>query len=104
MKVTAIRISLLLLFVSVTAYSQKQFTHQDTLRGTLNSERTWWDVLKYDITVQPDYHSKTIRGTSTIHFQVLKNERMMQIDFQEPMQIDSAIWNGTPLKFTREGN
>jgi hypothetical protein len=29
------------------------FTHQDTLRGSLNADRTWWDVMKYTILVTP---------------------------------------------------
>ncbi|MDB5230577.1 MAG: family metallopeptidase [Chitinophagaceae bacterium] len=79
------------------------FTHQDTLRGTLRPERTWWDVLKYDITVQPDFDTKTIKGSNTIHF-FDNGGKTMQIDFQEPMQIDSIISEGKSLGYRREGN
>jgi hypothetical protein len=31
------------------------FTKQDTLRGSVGPGRLGWNVLHYDITVQPDY-------------------------------------------------
>src|ERR1041385_8792722 len=46
--------------------SKKQFTHQDTLRGTITPERAWWDVLRYDIAVTPDYNTKTIQATNRL--------------------------------------
>ncbi|WP_246197691.1 M1 family metallopeptidase [Chitinophaga agrisoli] len=83
------------------------FTKADTLRGTITPERAWWDVMRYDITVTPDYNNKTISGTSTITYKVVKdNNRLpMQLDLQEPMEIDSILLNNTArLSFTREGN
>lgn len=76
---------------------KKNFTRQDTLRGTITPERAWWDVLKYDISVTPDYGSKTIKGSSTIRFKTLAAGKLMQIDLQEPMQIDSIISTGAPV-------
>ncbi len=92
------------LFFSVGSFGQllekkETFTHADTLRGSLNENRTWWDVLRYDVHVQPDYATKTIVGMTTITFKVLKPERKMQIDLQEPLIIDSILWNtGTTAK------
>ena len=34
---------------------KKNFTRQDTLRGSITPERAWWDVSKYKIFVQPDF-------------------------------------------------
>lgn len=79
-------------------------TRQDSLRGTLNAERTWWDVNRYDISVQPDYSAKTIKGSVVMGFRVTGTGSKMQIDLQEPMQLDKAIFNGQSLNFTREGN
>ena len=45
------------------------FTHADTLRGSLNPNRDWWDVLRYDITVKPDFEKKTIEGKTVITYQ-----------------------------------
>ena len=80
------------------------FTHQDTLRGSLNAERTWWDVTYYNITVQPDFISKTIRGRNVISFKVLSSGKQMQIDMQEPMEITAVVFQSRPLEYHREGN
>ncbi len=68
-----------------------QYSRQDTLRGSITPHRAWWDVLRYDIQVKPDYNTKTIIGSTSIRFRVLKDEQIMQIDLQQPMQIDSFI-------------
>ena len=99
--------------------SKKQFTRQDTLRGTITPERAWWDVLRYDLQVTPDYTTKTIRGTNRLTIRVVKPGSKMQIDLQEPLIIDnisliktatgntgsSAAETGkTTLLFERDGN
>lgn len=81
-----------------------ELTRQDSLRGSLNGERTWWDVQRYDIAVTPDYTNKTIKGTVGLGFKVLSSSGSMQIDLQEPMQLDKAVLNGIDLGMTREGN
>jgi aminopeptidase N len=72
------------------AQKKPVFTHADTLRGTITPERAWWDVLRYDIAVKPDYNNKFITGSNMIEFRVIKPGKTMQIDLQEPLQIDSA--------------
>src|SRR5690349_13245153 len=99
--------------------SQKEkFTRADTLRGTITPERAWWDVMRYDISVTPDYLTKTIKGEVVISYRITNstNNGLMQIDLQQPMEIDDAglvvmdAKNKTasstpePLKFTRDGN
>ncbi|MGN6417918.1 MAG: M1 family metallopeptidase [Pseudobacter sp.] len=84
--------------------SKKSFTRQDTLRGSITPERAWWNVLKYAITVEPDFNSKTIRGSNTIQFAVLQPGTKMQIDLQQPMEILSAKWKNNSLEFRRDGN
>jgi hypothetical protein len=86
---------------------KEKFTEADTLRGSLNPRRTWWNVLRYDIVVQPDLARKTIIGNNRITFSIEKPSAEMQIDLQQPMQIDSIVWNyekGSVLPFTRSGN
>ena len=79
-------------------------TRQDTLRGSITPEREWWDLTYYhlDIKVEPD--KKFIRGSNTVGYKVLKSNKTMQIDLQEPMEITSVYSNGESLKFRREGN
>ncbi|MFT4202446.1 MAG: M1 family metallopeptidase [Chitinophagaceae bacterium] len=83
-------------------------SHADTLRGNIHApERTWWDILRYDVTVKPDYNKKYISGTNKITYKVVKDSypAFMQIDLQEPMLLDSVVFDGNrKLTFTREGN
>src|SRR5579872_1925448 len=84
--------------------SPKVFTHADTVRGSITPERAWWDVLRYDIRIRPDYEKKFIHGANSIRFVVLQPGQTMQIDLQQPMQLLSATWRKIALKFKREGN
>ncbi|HEY1201427.1 MAG TPA: M1 family metallopeptidase [Niastella sp.] len=84
-----------LIFIASSCAAQplsdkKQFTHQDTLRGTITPERAWWNVLRYDIQVTPDYTTKTIQGKNRITISVLKAGEKLQLDLQEPMIIDEV--------------
>ena len=105
----------LLLFIFSTAEvataqlmeKKSLFTAADTLRGSLNPERTWWNVLRYNLTVQPDFSTRTIRGNNTILFSIEQPAQAMQIDLQAPMVLDSIRWNTEKpqlLSFTRAGN
>lgn len=107
---------LLLLFISTFSVSpssaqlmekKEKFTEADTLRGSLNARRTWWNVQRYDIVVQPDIAKRTITGQNRITFSIAKASAEMQIDLQQPMQIDSIVWNytgGKSLPFSRMNN
>jgi aminopeptidase N len=89
------------------AQQAKVFTHADTLRGSITPERQWWNVLRYDITVKPDYNSKTITGQNIITYGVEQdnNNTMMQIDLKAPLVIDSILLNkNTRISFTQEGD
>ncbi len=87
-------------------HQKVKFTKQDTLRGSITPERAWWDVKSYNIFVVPDYKTKSLSGWNQIIFSVTKSRSntKMQIDLQEPMKIDSAVFEGTQLPFTRTGN
>ena len=85
-------------------HQKKGFTQQDTLRGTLTPERTWWDVVHYAIDVTPNYASKTISGQNEMLFKVVDAGTKMQIDLQQPMELTSAQWQGQSLPTERLGN
>lgn len=84
--------------------SQKVFTRQDTLRGSITPERAWWDLKFYhlDIAVKPS--DSTIFGTNTVVYKVLNSSDIMQIDLQPPLNLLKAEQNGKSLTYTREGN
>jgi aminopeptidase N len=88
---------------------KKQYSRQDTLRGTITPERAWWNVLRYDIQVSPDYTTKTIQGKNRITISVLRAGEKLQLDLQEPMIIDEVslvakTGNNSTLAVQREGN
>jgi aminopeptidase N len=82
---------------------KKGFTRQDTLRGSITKERAWWDVLRYNVEVTPDYDSKSISGKTEMLIDD-KGGYTMQIDLQEPMIMDKVLFEGAEAKFKREGN
>ena len=94
------------LSICTTVWAQTTtFTSDDTLRGTLNKERSWWNVQHYTIVVQPHYLEKKIIGSNTIQFsyQDGENQKEMQIDLQSPMQIDSVIFHKKKISFSKRG-
>lgn len=100
---------ILLLSISSSVVAQlgrtpKHFTADDSLRGTLNANRSWWNVLRYDITVIPDYASETIAGQTVIWFDYSKPGKQLQLDLQQPLVIDSIVLNQQRLPFTRKNN
>ncbi len=74
---------------------KNKFTRQDTLRGSITPERAWWNVVSYNIHVVPDYKTETIKGWNQIGFDINSDgkNKKMQIDLQQPMMIDSIIFN-----------
>jgi len=81
----------------------KKFSRQDSLRGSLNPFRTGWDVLRYDLSVEPDFESKSLSGKMDMGYFDKEGAGTMQIDLQEPMKIDSIFQNGKAISFKREG-
>jgi aminopeptidase N len=86
---------------------KEKFSREDTLRGSNGTGRDWWDVKNYSINVSPDYQQKRLSGKVEILYTVKEDiiGKRMQIDLQQPMQIDSIQGlTGTKLSFHREGN
>jgi len=79
-------------------------TRQETLRGTITPEREWWDVLRYDLSVQFLPETKAVKGANIITFKTLKPGSRMQIDLQPPLNITKIVHDGSDLTFEREGN
>lgn len=88
---------LLLLFVLIMGFSKAQFfettekfTKTDSLKGSNTAFRNFWDVKKYDIVLEPDFETKSIKGSNKITLQILKNVKnpTFQIDLQKPMKAD----------------
>ena len=106
------KLVLLLGLISITTNAQvlthkEEFTLQDSLRGTNNEFRNWWDVKKYKVSIEPDYQSKSIKGKTTITFDKTAPQQsdLLQIDLQDPMMISAVKLNGKKISdFKRDGN
>lgn len=74
-------------------------TKTDTLRGSITPQRAWWDVTFYDlnVTVQPE--DSSISGYNHITYRVEESPRMMQIDLQDPLQIDQVKQGGKNIRY-----
>ena len=106
------KLVLLLGLISITTNAQvlnhkEEYTRQDSLRGSNNEFRNWWDVKQYKVSVEPDYQLKKIKGKTTITFDKIAAQKsnLLQIDLQDPMIISAVILNGKNISdFKRDGN
>lgn len=82
-----------------------QFTHLDTLRGSITKYREGWDVLQYDIEIQPDIVNKSIEGKVKMTWYEQASVATMQIDLQSPLLMDSVIGvNGISYSFSQQND
>ena len=51
----------------------QNFTKQDSLKGSDTSLRNFWDVKKYEISVEPHFEEKSVSGTNKIIFEITKD-------------------------------
>ncbi len=86
------------------AVSTTKFSRQDTLKGSVTPERAWWDAVHYEITIEPDPATKSLRGSNLITAKTISAGTSMQIDLQQPLYLTGASLEGKPLPYTREGN
>lgn len=80
------------------------YTLTDSLHGTNTEYRKSWDVIHYDLIIEPDFTNKYIKGSNKIKFQN-KGSDIIQIDLQDPMKIDSILTvKNSNIPFTKKGN
>jgi len=101
---------ILIFFSSLSSFSQgllkdkSNFNRQDTLRGSITPERSWWDLTYYHLDIKVNPNSKTIVGKNTIGYRVLQSKQTLQIDLQPPLKLTHATQNGKDLKIVHDGN
>lgn len=76
-----------LLILTTGIFSAQTFTKQDSLKGSDTKFRNFWDVKKYEITVEPKFNDQSVSGTNKITFEITKDvvNPVFQIDLQQPM-------------------
>ena len=95
------------LLIGLTSVLQAQtFTKADSLKNSDNVYRDFWDVKKYEITVEPNFDRKTVSGTNTIYFEITKavNDPTFQIDLQQPMNFKIISDDAQTFATTRDGD
>lgn len=97
-------IFLLFLILFTLGLSAQQFTHQDTLRGSITPERAWWDLTYYHLSIEVEPDIKFISGSNLIRYQVLDAQKVLQIDLQPPLKIDKVTQDGKSLVVISKGN
>ena len=97
-------ICLFIVFITTDFFSQSVYTKQDSLRGSITLERSWWDVKKYDLEIEPVFNKQKVIGVNTITFFTLRPGQKMQVDLQEPMEIDSVSFAEEKTTLSRLGN
>ena len=83
---------------------QNNFTHDDTLRGSITRERVWWDLTYYELRVRVDPEKQFIDGSTTVFYKVVEPYQTMQIDLQPPLSISRVLQDGKPLKFAKDAD
>lgn len=80
------------------------FTRQDSLRGSITKERSWWDLKQYRLNVRVNPIDSTITGSNVIRYKVLEEYQIMQTDLQTPLVISRVVQDKKEVNFSREGN
>ena len=97
-------------FLSFLSFSQglmdpkNNTTRQDTLRGSITPERSWWDLNYYHLDISVNPEKKHIEGSNSVYYTVLSSNNVMQIDLQEPLELLMAKQEGEELEIQKEGN
>ncbi|MDO6601981.1 M1 family metallopeptidase [Arenibacter palladensis] len=95
----------LLLAIGLSSFSQqKNYTEQDSLRGSITPERSWWDLNFYNLSVEVKPDEKYISGSNIIRYTVLEEQQRLQVDLQTPLIIEKITQEGKDLKWESNGN
>ncbi|MGE5114293.1 MAG: M1 family metallopeptidase [Acidobacteriaceae bacterium] len=74
------------------------------LRGAYGPFRANNDLLYYHLDIRVDPDKKSLSGKNTIRFRMLQDGSRIQLDLQEPLQIDKILLGTTPLKYERDSS
>lgn len=84
--------------------NQISFNRVDSLRGGLRVERICYDVTYYNLNLEIDIPTKSIKGSNKIYFTSKKDFTILQIDLFDNLTIDNIRYKDQTLSYTREAN
>lgn len=103
LRTTLLFISLLTIYNAKAQFLKKEFSRDDTLRGSITPERIWWDLKYYELRTKVNPDEKYLSGSTTILYEVLKPYQVIQIDLQPPLKVDKVTQDGKELSFKLDG-
>lgn len=103
LKASLLFINTFILFTACGQVKTKEFTRDDTLRGSITPERSWWDLKYYELRTKVNPPEKSLSGSNTVFYEVLKPHQVIQIDLQPPLKVDKVTQDGQELSYNREG-
>jgi aminopeptidase N len=77
-------------------------TEADILRGAYGPYRANNDLLYYHLDVRVDPEKKFISGKVATRFKMLEDGTRIQLDLQQPLQVDKILFGTTELKYERK--
>ncbi|WP_207531724.1 M1 family metallopeptidase [Desertivirga arenae] len=112
MRINRLQFSLLCFFClcfSLSAHAQfykkeKVFSRADSLRGSLTSLRSVYDITYYHLNVKVDPEKKFIQGSNLFKFKATGDLDKLQFDLFANLKVDSIVFNGKAVPFSREHN
>ena len=103
LRTTLLFISLLTIYNVKAQFLKKEFSRDDTLRGSITPERIWWDLKYYELRTKVNPDEKYLSGSNTILYEVLQPHQVIQIDLQPPLKVDKVTQDGKELSFKLDG-
>ena len=93
----------LALLLETPANAQNLYSRQDSLRGGITPERSWWDLTYYHLNVKVDADKKHLDGSNLMQYRVLKPHNTLQLELREPLEITEIVQNSQSLDFHKDG-
>ena len=95
-----------LIFSTAFAFGQNKDTGKitdslDYLPGSIGAGRLKWNVLHYDLTIEPNLIEKTINGTNIMTISDT-GASLIQIDLIKPMMMDSVFVDNIKIDFDQD--
>ncbi|MCX2480966.1 M1 family metallopeptidase [Pedobacter sp. MC2016-15] len=81
-----------------------KFTHADSLRGSLTTLRTCYDINYYHLDVKFDIDQKHIKGSNLFKFTAAQDFDQLQFDLFANLNIDKITYRKKELPFKRDGD
>lgn len=97
------KLPFLLILFATTSCAQK-YTSEDSLKGSDTQFRNFWDVKKYELSVEPDFEKKSLSGTNRITFEITRDvtNPVFQVDLQQPMRVENLTASFPVKNFKHE--